>query len=193
MKKTPYILHAFLLCSFASTLLGAEEVLADFDQPDANGLQFTAPIEKSDFDGDGDLEAKITGKGYQTIAKYRVSRDAAATLLTDTPYLNIDIQSAPGESSGNFLTVMLAVQTNATGKDIYEPATKLKFEPWKSGDEDLKIDLNKVSTKSLPSLPKALEAFANGSGDFFFLVLVQQTQKGETSVAYYDDITLSAK
>lgn len=193
MKKRYSILFSFLICGFFSSLVGDKVVLADFDHPQAEGFNFTALVEKSDFDDDGDLEGKITGKGYQTIAKYRVSRDEAANLLTSTPILNVAVESTPAESSGNFLTILLAVQTDATGKDVYEPANKLKYDPWRSGGKGLKIDLNEVTAKSLPSFPDALEVFANGEGDFFFLVLAQQTQKGQQSVAYYDDISLSAE
>lgn len=192
MNMKHRILLASLLAGFAGHLQ-ADVILANFDQPDAVGFKITAPVEKADFDGDGDLEAKITGTGYQTIAKYRISRSDAATLLSETPYLNVAVKSTPGESTGNFLTVMLALQTNATGKEVYEPATNLKYEPWNAGTSGFKLVLGDLSTKSIPSLEQALSAFANGAGDHFFLVLIQQTQKGEKSVAYYDDIYLSAE
>jgi len=186
------IKHCILLASLAgiSCHLQADVILANFDQPEAVAFKITAPMEKADFDGDGDLEAKITGTGYQTIAKYRISRADAATLLTDTPNLTIGVDSTPEESTGNFLTVMLALQTNATGKEVYEPATHLKYEPWKAGTSSFKLVLADLSTKSIPSISEALSAYANGGGDHFFLVLVQHTQKGEKSVAYYDDIYL---
>jgi len=192
MKINDTIRLACLIAGLV-TSVQAEVILANFDQPEAPGFKLTAPAEKSDFDGDGDLEAKITGTGYQTIAKYRISREAAATLLSDTPYLNVAVRSASGESTGNFLAIMVALQTNATGTDVYEPATDLKFEPWNVDTSGFKLVLGDLSTKSLPTLQGALSAFANGGGDHFFLALIQQTQKGESSVAYYDDIYLSAE
>jgi len=192
MKMKHKLLLASLLAAL-STSLHADLVLANFDQPEAPGFKFTAPVEKSDFDGDGDLEGKITGTGYQTIAKYRITRDAAATLLSETPYLNVAVNSTPRESTGNFLAIMVALQTNATGTDVYEPATNLKFEPWNVDTSGFKLVLGDLKTKSLPSLQEALADFAKGGGDHFYLVLIQQTQKGEKSVAYYDDIYLSAE
>lgn len=170
---------------------GTESILANFDEPEAPEFRFTVPVEKADFDNDGDLEARIVGEGYQTIAKYRITRDVAAILLDETPLLTIEITAREDESTGNFLTMMPAVQTNATGEDIYEPTTNLKFHPWKTGENVFSIPLAEMKTKSVESMPDLLQSFAGGNGDYFFLVLVQQTAKGAQSVAYYDEIRLS--
>jgi len=122
MKTKPNTLLASLIAGLISNLQ-ADVVLANFDQPEAPGFNITAPVEKTDMDVDGDLEAKITTTGYQTIAKYRISREAAATLLSETPYLNVGVESAPEDSTGNFLAIMVALQTSATGTDVYEPDT----------------------------------------------------------------------
>ncbi len=187
----PTILRITLGCLFATASMQADVILADFDQPHATGFKVVAPLEKADFDGDGDLEGKITGNGFKTIIKYRITRDMAAKLLETTPILHVELSAPKAETEGNFLSVLPMIQTNANGQDIYEPVKSLVYNPWNVNSGGFMLDLGEVKTDSIQSFPGLLSTFAAGGGDHLFICLVQQTAKNANSTVYYDNIKLT--
>jgi hypothetical protein len=200
MKIQTYRLTLLALLFTASSQLFAtgteppsERILTNFAGIESSLFLKTAPFETADFDEDGDMEAKFTTTGFKTIAKYRLTRETASTLLDDYPFLSIMVRSDRSMGTGKFLLILTMVQTDIGGEKLYEPVRDLTYAPWNATTAGLKLRLADIETKSFPDFAALLDRFAAGEGTYLDLGIVQQTEQGREATAYYDRITLNAK
>lgn len=186
-----------LLWLFGSLLplctIQAEQILlSDFGDHQAAGFTLTVPVETADFMKNGTRLGKITGKGFQTIAKYKFTRQQASELMQKTPLLKISLAASRAESTGNFLLILPMIQTDVTGEELYEPSPSSAIKPWEKPYGNFALDLRKFKSKSISSLPDIFQRFANGEGNYLTLGIIQQTRKEDTSVVYYERILLAS-
>ncbi len=164
-------------------------ILQDFDGTSDQVYVEVVKPEVGNFDADPDLEGKFTNSGFKPVFRIKVKRGTALQDLNTSPVLKGSISASRAENSAPFVLLTVVLQTDITGKSIFEPVEEFKVNPLKA--ERFEFDLRKAKTKSIPSIQEALRSYQEGTGKFFNIVLIQQSPKGTNSVVIYDDIELA--
>jgi hypothetical protein len=199
------------LTALLLTLTGiasAQTVIADFDRAGLDLISVDDGVESRDvdIDSDGDNERVIVDAdgGFQTVMSIPVPR--SGTLLEQMMQRRVWSWQAQGEAAnnpGNFLNNHLAINTNVRDTDDIdgdgdrsEPIGFRVLEGMAQSytanrDFDTRYEKDLGDSPDGGALRSALQRWSGGEGQYFQIIVVQQTAPGARSEMAYDDFTLS--
>lgn len=183
---------ALPLAGWADDAANKPVTLANFDAAPSAMIEFKQAVKEENVDGDADKEGVVEPEGYACVAMISLSRADIAGIMESTPVFAGTAQAQAADNPGQWLTVTVAIQTDVSGKDLYEPVKGFKHDPVNSADGAFSVDLSKAATASIPSVAEAAKQFAAGQGKTFRIRLIQQTAKGKKGKISYDDLRLES-